>query len=90
MTNKITELLNEFDDLEDTNLVVKSIIECKKYLDTLPNSETSVNQKLWLLAFEASEARLSKMGENKTQESIDNFSQSMQVLKKAIVTGLLI
>ena len=89
MTNKIIDLIDELEDLEDFNLIVKNILECKEYLNSIPQSEMNISQKLWLLAFEASEAKLAKMGENKNQETIADFSKSMSVLRQAITAGLL-
>lgn len=84
MTNKIDELESSISDANRIKAIVDRVIGHKEKLSLLTPDKLSNNQKMWLLAFEASEAKLTKMGTEQTQQSTDDFSESMLTLKEAI------
>lgn len=84
MTNKIDELESNISDATRIKAIVDRVIGHKEKLSLLTPDKLSNNQKMWLLAFEASEAKLAKMGTEQTQQSTDCFSESMLTLKEAI------
>lgn len=84
MTNKIDELESNISDTNRIKAIVDRVIGHKEKLSLLTPDKLSNNQKMWLLAFEASEAKLTKMGTEQTQQSTDDFSESMLTLKEAI------
>ena len=85
MTNKIDKLENQISDAIGIKAIVDSVIRYKEKLNLMTPEILSTDQKIWLLAFEASEARLAKMGTEQNQQSTDDFSESMFILKEAIV-----
>lgn len=84
MTNKIDELESSISDATRIKAIVDRVIGYKEKLSLIIPDKLSNNQKIWLLAFEASEAKLAKMGMEQTQQSTDYFSESMFTLKEAI------
>lgn len=84
MTNRIDELESSITDATKIKATADRVIGYKEKLSLLAPDKLSNNQKIWLLAFEASEARLAKMGTEQTQQSTDDFSESMFTLKEAI------
>lgn len=84
MTNKIDELESSISDATRIKAIVDRVIDYKDKLSLLTTDNLNNKQKIWLLAFEASEARLAKMGTEQTQQSTDYFSESMLTLKEAI------
>ena len=84
MTNPALEAFDSLEDLKATKAVVDRVIAHMAKLNSIAASERSANEKLWLLAFEASEARLAKMGSEQNEESNQQFVQSMFVLSGTI------
>ena len=84
MARKIEELENDISDATKIKAIVDRVIGYKEKLNLITPDKLSNIQKIWLLAFEASEARLAKMGTKQTHQSTDDFSESMFTLKEAI------
>ena len=80
MTNprdEFDELDKQIDDLQSTQDVINQIISYKKELDEISKEKLDDNQKLWLLAHEASEKRIST-------SSKDQIVEDMFILLKFI------
>lgn len=80
MTNPRDEfdhLDKQIDDLQSTQDVINQIISYKKELDEISKEKLDDNQKLWLLAHEASEKRIST-------SSKDQIVEDMFILLKFI------
>ena len=81
---KTRKLCEDLNDTIDTKNIIDRNISFKKQLSSKPKNELSDIENLWLLAYEASEARIAKMGVNKTDESITQYVESMSILNKFI------
>lgn len=81
---KLNRLYNEIDALEATKEIVDKIMLYKEKLSLIPQDQLNNRQKLWLLAYEASELRLIKMGEDSTKKSREQFIESMAILDEFI------
>lgn len=81
---ELSELMDRIDDMENTQVIVNNIIQYKEFLTSIPQDNLLVTQKLWLLANEASEDKLAKMGELQDEESKKDFVLSMLVLNDSI------
>lgn len=77
------KVFTDIDDLAKLQEIVEDIILYRK---KLLNSKDNLNddQKLFLLAYEASEARIEKMGRENTEKSKIEFIDSVNILRKFI------
>lgn len=75
---KLLELMDQLDALEDVQIMLHRIQSYSEYLSEFPHEELSDKQKLWLLACEASEAKIST-------SSKESIAENIVLLKGAII-----
>lgn len=75
---KLLELMEQLDELEDIQLMLNRIQSYREYLSDFPHQELNDKQKLWLLACEASEAKIST-------SSKELIAENIVLLKDAII-----
>lgn len=81
---EFVELQDELESLEQTRDNLNLLMKHKDKLSSIPENNLNNNQRIWLLAFEASESRMIKMAENKNETTVNDFVESMFILKAAI------
>ena len=75
---------DELEGLKSFQKIIQDVISHKDYLASLPKDNLNNLQKLWLLAFETSELKIAKMGEEDSEESKNEVVTTTFVLKEAI------
>jgi hypothetical protein len=75
---KLLELMDQIDALEDVQLMLDRIQSYREYLLEFPHEELNDRQKLWLLACEASETKIST-------SSKESIAENIVLLKDAII-----
>jgi hypothetical protein len=71
--DEFDHLEKQMDALQSTKDVVDRIIAYKKKLDEMAKGNLDDNQKLWLLAYEATEKRMSSNLENQKEQFIEDL-----------------
>ena len=74
----------EKQDLIATKKMVDRIVRYKNELSTKLSEKLTLEEKLWLLAFETSEAKIPKMGSQNTEIEREKAISSMVTLFKCI------
>lgn len=75
---KLLELMDQLDVLEDVQIMLHRIQSYREYLSEIPHEELSDKQKIWLLACEASEAKIAT-------SSKQSIAENIVLLKDAII-----
>jgi hypothetical protein len=89
MENAMQRLDRETEDMHNIKDIVDRVISYKEEILSVPLEQRNALQELWLLAFEASEAKIAKMGVDQTEDSRLEFSKSMFVLNNSISSEIL-
>ena len=80
-------IMDQISDATRIKTIVDCVIEHKEKLNLITQDILSSDQKVWLLAFEASEAKLAKMGLEQTKISTEEFIKSMLILNNVAVSS---
>lgn len=81
MKENILDLLDNQIALVKTKDTLKSVMRYKEDLASFPSEDLTNNQRLWLLGYEASEARVAKMS---TEQGTNDYIESLFVLRQAM------
>lgn len=75
---KLLELMDQLDALEDLQTILNRIQSYREYLFEIPYEKLTDKQKIWLLACEASEAKIAT-------SSKQSIAENIILLKDAII-----
>lgn len=70
LRSKFDRLNKKVDNLQSTKDIIDSIVAYKNKLEGIPKNKLNDNQKIWLLAHEASEKRISTSSKDQIIEDM--------------------